>query len=314
MLKLIGRRLLLTIPLLFFVSLIVVGLVQLVPGDPAVTIAGENATVERIAEVRERLGTDDPVVHQYGRLMKGIVTGDLGKSLYSEQNVLDAMITALPVTLSLAGLGLFFVALFGIPFGLFAGTRPGSLTDRVISILVAMGVAAPGYWIGIIMIIVFGLNLKWFPTGIYVNLRDNPAGWLYHLLMPAFALSLAGIVEVTRQLRSSMKETMLADFVRTARAKGLPARTVVMKHAFKNAAVPLVTVLGLQVNTLLGGAIALELVFGLSGVGALAVRAVSNQDIPVIQGIVLLSVVVVTVSNLLVDLAYGWLNPKVRAQ
>lgn len=314
MLKLIGRRLLLTIPLLFFVSLIVVGLVQLVPGDPAVTIAGENATPERIAEVRERLGTDDPVIEQYGRLMKGIVTGDLGKSLYSEQNVLDAMVTALPVTLSLAGLALLFVALFGIPFGLFAGTRPGSLTDRVISILVAMGVAAPGYWIGIIMIIVFGLNLKWFPTGIYVNLRDDPSGWLYHLLMPAFALSLAGIVEVTRQLRSSMKETMLADFVRTARAKGLPARLVVMKHAFKNAAVPLVTVLGLQVNTLLGGAIALELVFGFSGVGALAVRAVSNQDIPVIQGIVLLSVIVVTISNLLVDLAYGWLNPKVRAQ
>lgn len=314
MLKLIGRRLLLTIPLLFFVSLIVVGLVQLVPGDPAVTIAGENATVERIAEVRERLGTDDPVVHQYARLMKGIATGDLGKSLYSEQKVLDALFTALPVTLSLAGLALVFVALLGIPFGLFAGTRPGSITDRVISILVAIGVAAPGYWIGIIMIIVFGLNLKWFPTGIYVNLRDDPAGWLNHLIMPAFALSLAGIVEVTRQLRSSMKETMLADFVRTARAKGLPGRLVVMKHAFKNAAVPLVTVLGLQVNTLLGGAIALELVFGLSGVGALAVRAVQNQDIPVIQGIVLVSVVVVTVSNLLVDLAYGWLNPKVRAQ
>jgi peptide/nickel transport system permease protein len=314
MLKLIGRRLLLTLPLLFFVSLIVVGLVQLVPGDPAVTIAGENATVERIAEVRERLGTDDPIIAQYARLMKGIATGDLGKSLYSEQKVLDALFTALPVTLSLAGLALLFVALLGIPFGLFAGTRPGSITDRVISILVAIGVAAPGYWIGIIMIIVFGLNLKWFPTGIYVNLRDDPAGWLNHLIMPSFALSLAGIVEVTRQLRSSMKETMLADFVRTARAKGLPGRLVVMKHAFKNAAVPLVTVLGLQVNTLLGGAIALELVFGLSGVGALAVRAVQNQDIPVIQGIVLVSVVVVTVSNLLVDLAYGWLNPKVRAQ
>lgn len=312
--KLILRRLLLTIPLLFLVSLIVFGLAQLVPGDPAVTIAGENATPERIAEIRELLGTNDPALNQYGRLVKGVVTGDLGKSLYSERTVVDAIRTALPVTLSLAGMALLMVALIGIPFGLFAGTRPGSITDRIITIVAAMGVAAPGYWIGIILIIVFGLNLEWFPTGLYVNFRDNPAEWAYHLFLPALALSLAGIVEVTRQLRSSMKETMLTDYVRTARAKGLPARIVVMKHAFKNAAVPLVTVLGLQVNTLLGGAIALELVFGFSGVGALAVRAVQNRDIPVLQGIVILSVIVVTVSNLLVDLAYGWLNPKVRAQ
>jgi peptide/nickel transport system permease protein len=312
--KLIGRRLLLTVPLLFFVSLIVFGLAQLVPGDPAVTIAGENATPERIEEIREKLGINDPALVQYGRLVKGVVTGDLGKSLYSEQKVVDAITTALPVTLSLAGLALFFVALIGIPFGLFAGTRPGSLVDRVITVVAAMGVAAPGYWVGIILIIVFGLRLEWFPTGLYVKLTENPLQWFHHLVLPAFALSLAGIVEVTRQLRSSMKETMLTDFVRTAKAKGLRARSVVLKHAFKNAAVPTVTVLGLQVNTLLGGAIALEFVFGLSGVGALAVRAVQNRDLPVLQGIVILSVLVVTISNLLVDLVYGWLNPKVRAQ
>lgn len=312
--KLIGRRLLLTVPLLFFVSLIVFGLAQLVPGDPAVTIAGENATPERIEEIREKLGINDPALVQYGRLVKGVATGDLGKSLYSEQKVVDAITTALPVTLSLAGLALFFVALIGIPFGLFAGTRPGSLADRIITVVAAMGVAAPGYWVGIILIIVFGLRLEWFPTGLYVKLTENPLQWFNHLVLPAFALSLAGIVEVTRQLRSSMKETMLTDFVRTARAKGLRARSVVLKHAFKNAAVPTVTVLGLQVNTLLGGAIALEFVFGLSGVGALAVRAVQNRDLPVLQGIVILSVLVVTISNLLVDLVYGWLNPKVRAQ
>lgn len=312
--KLIGRRLLLTVPLLFFVSLIVFGLAQLVPGDPAVTIAGENATPERIEEIREKLGINDPALVQYGRLVKGVVTGDLGKSLYSEQKVVDAITTALPVTLSLAGLALLFVAIIGIPFGLFAGTRPGSLVDRIITVVAAMGVAAPGYWVGIILIIVFGLRLEWFPTGLYVKLTENPLQWFHHLVLPAFALSLAGIVEVTRQLRSSMKETMLTDFVRTAKAKGLRARTVVLKHAFKNAAVPTVTVLGLQVNTLLGGAIALEFVFGLSGVGALAVRAVQNRDLPVLQGIVILSVLVVTISNLLVDLVYGWLNPKVRAQ
>ncbi len=312
--KLIGRRMVLTIPLLFFVSLIVFGLAQLVPGDPAVTIAGENATPERIEEVREKLGINDPALVQYGRLIGGVAQGDLGTSLYSEQKVTDAIFTALPVTLSLAGLALFFVVLVGIPFGLLAGTRPGSLLDRVLIGAAALGVAAPGYWIGIIMIIVFGLNLGWFPTGLYVKLTDNPLDWLYHMAMPAFALSLAGIVEVTRQLRSSMRDTMLQDYIRTAKAKGLSSKLVILKHALKNAAVPVVTVIGLQVNVLLGGAIALELVFGLSGVGALAVRAVQNRDVPVIQGIVILSVIVVTVSNLLVDLAYGWLNPKVRAQ
>lgn len=312
--KVIGRRLLLTIPLLFFVSLIVFALAQLVPGDPAVTIAGEQATAARIEEIRDKLGINDPALVQYGRLVGGVAQGDLGTSLYSEQKVTDALFTALPITLSLAGLALLFVIVVGIPFGLLAGTRPGSLLDRILTAVAALGVAAPGYWVGILLIIVFGLGLGWFPTGLYVPFGDSPTRWLYHLILPAFALSLAGIVEVTRQLRSSMRDAMTADYVRTARAKGLRNRTVVLKHALKNAAVPLVTVLGLQVNVLLGGAIALELVFGFSGVGALAVRAVQNRDIPVIQGIVLLSVIVVSLSNLLVDLAYGWLNPKVRAQ
>jgi peptide/nickel transport system permease protein len=312
--KLIVRRLLLTIPLLFVVSLIVFGLAKLVPGDPAVTIAGENATIERIEQIRERLGENDPAIVQYGRLIKGVFTGDLGTSLYSEQKVTDAITTALPVTLSLAGLALLFVVLFGVSFGLLAGSRPGSIIDRILTLVAALGVAAPGYWVGIILIIVFGLNLGWFPTGLYVKITDNPLDWLYHLLLPAFALSLAGIVEVTRQLRGSLRDTMQQDYVRTAKAKGLSGRLVILKHALKNAAIPVVTVIGLQVNALLGGAIALELVFGFSGVGALAVRAVVNRDLPIIQGIVLLSVFVVTISNLLVDLAYGWLNPKVRAQ
>lgn len=312
--KVIARRLLLTVPLLFFVSLIVFALAQLVPGDPAVTIAGEQATAARIEEIRDKLGINDPALVQYGRLVGGVAQGDLGTSLYSEQKVTDALFTALPITLSLAGLALLFVIVVGIPFGLLAGTRPGSLVDRILTAVAALGVAAPGYWVGILLIIVFGLGLGWFPTGLYVPFGDSPTRWLYHLILPAFALSLAGIVEVTRQLRGSMRDAMTADYVRTARAKGLRHRTVVLKHALKNAAVPLVTVLGLQVNVLLGGAIALELVFGFSGVGALAVRAVQNRDIPVIQGIVLLSVIVVSLSNLLVDLAYGWLNPKVRAQ
>ena len=312
--KLIGRRLLLTIPLLFIVSLMVFSLSQLVPGDPAITIAGETATPERIAEIRQKLGQDKPLPQQYLDMMTGIAQGDLGTSLYSTQEVSSALRNAIPATLSLASLALVFVIVIGIPFGVLAGTHPGSVIDRILTGLVALGVAAPAYWVGMILLIVFALNLGWFPTTQYVPLADGIGPWFHHLVLPAFALSLAGIVETTRQLRSSMQEVMHQDFIRTARSKGLPHRSVVYKHALKAAVSPAVTVIGLQVNSLLGGAIAVELVFNLNGIGLLAVRAVQNQDVPIIQGIVLVSVVVVTFSNLIVDVIYGRLNPKVLAQ
>ncbi len=312
--KLIGRRLLLTIPLLLIVSLMVFSLSQLIPGDPAITIAGETATPERVEEIREKLGQNKPLPEQYIDMMTGIAQGDLGTSLYSTQEVSSALGNAIPATLSLALLALVFVVVIGIPFGVLAGTHPGSLIDRILTGVVALGVAAPAYWVGMILLIVFALNLGWFPTTQYVPLSDGIGEWFHHLVLPAIALSLAGIVETTRQLRSSMQDVMHQDFIRTARSKGLPRRTVVYKHALKAAVSPAITVIGLQVNSLLGGAIAVELVFNLNGIGLLAVRAVQNQDVPVIQGIVLVSVIVVTFSNLLVDVVYGLLNPKVLAQ
>lgn len=312
--KLIGRRLMLTIPLLLLVSLMVFSLSQLIPGDPAITIAGETATPERVQEIREKLGQDKPLPEQYVDMMTGIAQGDLGTSLYSTQKVSSALGNAIPATLSLAFLALVFVIVIGIPFGVLAGTRPGSLIDRILTGVVALGVAAPAYWVGMLLLIVFALNLGWFPTTQYVPLSEGVGEWFHHLVLPAFALSLAGIVETTRQLRSSMQDVMHQDFIRTARSKGLPHRSVVYKHALKTAVSPAITIIGLQVNSLLGGAIAVELVFNLNGIGLLAVRAVQNQDVPVIQGIVLVSVVVVTFSNLIVDVVYGLLNPKVLAQ
>ena len=314
MLKMILRRILLTIPLLFLVTLIVFGLAQLVPGDPAVTLAGESASAEQIEQIREQLGLNDPVLVQYGRMLSDLVRGDLGHSLFSTQRVTAALAQALPITLSLAGLALFLVALVGLTFGLLAGMRPGSLLDRMLTLIAALGVAAPAYWVGMILVIVFSFELGLLPAALFVPFGESPTEWFKHLLLPAIALSLAGIVEVTRQLRGSLGDTMQQDYIRTARAKGLRGRTVVLKHALKNAAVPVVTVIGLQVNVLLGGAIAVEQVFGLNGIGGLAVKAVRDRDLPVIQGVVLVSVLVVTVSNLLVDLAYGWLNPRVRAR
>lgn len=313
MLRMIVRRILLTIPLLFLVTLIVFALSQLVPGDPAVTLAGENASQEQIDEIREKLGFNDPLIVQYANLVKGLVTGDLGTSLYSTQTVTAALGQALPVTLSLASLALLMVIIIGTVFGALAGMKPGSILDRSLTVIASLGVAAPAYWVGMILIIVFTFQLEWLPGALYVPFGDSPWEWLKHLLMPAFALALAGIVEVTRQLRGSLRDTMQLDYIRTARAKGMRQRTVVGRHAMKNAAIPVVTVIGLQVNVLLGGAIAVEQVFGLNGIGQLAVKSVRDRDLPMMQGIVLVSVIVVTASNLIVDLLYGWLNPRVRA-
>jgi peptide/nickel transport system permease protein len=313
MVKLIIRRILLTIPLLFLVTVIVFSLSQLVPGDPAVTLAGESATKEQITEIRDKLGFDDPLVVQYGHMVKGLATGDLGTSLYSTQTVTAALGQALPVTLSLAALALVLVVVIGVTFGVLAGMRPGSILDRMLTLVASLGVAAPAYWVGMILVIVFTFQFDLLPGALYVDWADSKAEWLKHLILPAFALALAGIVEVTRQLRGSLRDTMQLDYIRTAQAKGMRQRTVIMKHGLKNAAIPVVTVIGLQVNALLGGAIAVEQVFGFNGIGGLAVKAVRDRDLPVMQGIVLVSVVVVTVSNLLVDLAYGYLNPRVRA-
>ena len=310
--RLILRRILLTIPMFFLVTLIVFGLAQLIPGDPAVTLAGESATEEQIESIREELGFNDPLLVQYLDLVGGLFTGDLGTSLYSTQTVVDAIKQALPITLSLAGLAFFFVIVIGITFGLLAGSRPGSVLDRVLTLVAALGVAAPGYWVGMILIIVVALNWELLPAGLYVPFGDDPVEWFKHLLLPAFALALAGIVEVTRQLRGALQDTMQQDYIRTAKSKGLRSRSVIMKHGFKNAAIPVITVIGLQVNVLLGGAVAIEQVFGMNGLGQLAVKSVRDRDVPMMQGIVLVSVVVVTVTNLIVDVGYGYLNPRVR--
>ena len=313
MLRMIVRRILLTIPLLFLVTLIVFALSQMVPGDPAVTLAGESATQEQIDEINEKLGFNDPLVVQYANMVKGLVTGDLGTSLYSTQTVTAALGQALPATLSLASLALIMVIVVGTVFGVLAGMKPGSTLDRSLTVVASLGVAAPAYWVGMILVIVFTFQLGWLPGSLYVPFRDSPWEWFKHLLLPAFALALAGIVEITRQLRGSLRDTMQLDYIRTARAKGMRQRTVVGKHAMKNAAIPVVTVIGLQVNVLLGGAIAVEQVFGINGLGQLAVKSVRDRDLPMMQGIVLVSVIVVTASNLIVDLLYGWLNPRVRA-
>jgi peptide/nickel transport system permease protein len=312
MLRFVLQRLLATIPLLLIVSLLVFSLVLLIPGDPAFQLAGEDATPEEVEAIREAMGLNDPVMVRYVRWLGGVVQGDLGTSLFSDQPVLDVLLERLPVTLSLAVTAILISLAIAIPAGIIAGTRPGSPADRVVTVVSSVGLAVPNFWLGLMLVLLLAIRHAWFPATGYVPISDSLSGWWAHIVLPAFTLGLAAAAILTRQLRGAMVDVMDQDYVRTARAKGLPERAVTVKHAFKNAAIPMVTILGVQTNSLLGGTIIVEQIFGMPGIGQLAVASVFTRDLPMIQGVVIMAVVVAVLVNLLVDVSYGYFNPKVR--
>jgi peptide/nickel transport system permease protein len=314
MLRFILQRLLALIPLLLIVSLMVFSLVLLIPGDPAYLLAGEDATPEEVEAIREDMGLNRPVLVRYVAWLGAVVQGDLGTSLFSDQPVLDVILERLPVTLSLALAAAGFALVISIPAGLVAGTRPGRLADRVVTVGSSIGLAIPNFWLGLMLVLVLAINNPWFPATGYTPIRDSVVGWWQHIVLPAFTLGLSASAILTRQLRGAMIEVMQQDYVRTARAKGLPYRKVVAKHALKNAAIPMVTIFGLQVNGLLGGTVIIEQIFGMPGIGQLAVASVFTRDLPMIQGVVIMAVFVAVLVNLLVDISYGYFNPKVRPQ
>lgn len=312
MLVFLGRRVLALVPLLFVVSLIVFALVPLVPGDPAITLAGENATAEQVEAIRQSLGLNDPLLTQYGRWISGLVTLDFGVSLVNGQSVLDAVVFRLPVTLSLTLAAVLIALLIAVPLGVAAARRPGSWIDRIAMLGATIGVAVPSFWLAGLLVIFFVVQNRFFPAIGYVPLGEDPILWLRHITLPALALGVATSAELARQIRGSLINVLQQDYVRTARAKGLRERAVTYKHALKNAAVPVVTVLGLQITHLLGGTVIIEYMFGLPGLGSLAITSVLGGDIAMIQGIVVLVTLIVVTVNILVDLSYGYFNPKVR--
>lgn len=314
MAKLIAQRIVSFVPQLFLVSLIVFCLVLVVPGDPALTLAGEEPQPETVQKIREDLGFDDPLVTQYGRMVGRLLQGDLGTSLTSSQKVSDSLKEYAPVTLSLTLIAMTFAILIGVPLGVLAAYHSGKALDRFFMLLATLGVAAPGFFVGMMLVVLFAIRNRWFPSVSYIPFSEDPLQWARHLVLPGFALGFAASAEIARQLRSAMKDALGQDYVRTARAKGLYAPKVVLKHALKNAAVNLVTVIGLQTTVLLGGALVMERVFALPGLGSLAVNAVRSKDLPMLQGIVLVGVVVSMMVNLLVDLSYGYFNPRMRAK
>ena len=306
------RRLLLVVPVMLIVSLLSFSLILLVPGDPAVTIAGQSATREQIAAIREALGLNRPLIVQYFSWLGHALTGDFGNSLSTGQPVVGSILDKLPVMLSLAGGALVVAVLLGFPAGVAAAVRRDGLVDRLLGIGAATGLALPSYFVGMLLIIVVALNLAWLPPTGYTALATDPVDWLAHLVLPCIALGLVPAAVLARQLRGAMVTALDQDYVRTADAKGLLRQDVVFRHALKNAAIAPLTALGTQFALVVGGSVVVEQVFGIPGLGTLAVNAVQNRDIPLIQGIVVFTALMVQAINLLIDISYGWLNPRVR--
>jgi peptide/nickel transport system permease protein len=315
MARLIGRRLLATVPILLIVSFLVFGLIALVPGDAAVTLAGgQNATRERIAEVRDQLHLDEPFIAQYGRWLGDAVQGDLGTSLYSGEPVSDDIARKFPITLGLVLAAMVVALLLGTPLGVLSALRPGSWVDRGSRAGASLGLAIPGFWLAVELVALFAVTWKLLPPSGYEGITKDPVQWLRYITLPAVALGIVAAASLARQLRAALIDALDTQYARTAWAKGAPTRTVVLKHALKNAAIPAVTVLGLQFGFLIGGSVIIEEIFSIPGIGPYFIHAVTSFDVPVIQGVTLLFTFVAIGTSLLVDLSYGLLNPKVRVR
>lgn len=306
------RRLLSAIPVLFIVSLISFGLMRLIPGDPAAAIAGIAATPAQIEQLRRDLGLDEPLLMQLLHYYQGLLQGDFGKSLLLGKGVLAATMERLPVTIGLSLYALVLTLLIGVASGIIAALRQNTWVDQVAMMIAMLGISIPGFFLGLLMIIFFAVQLGWLPSGGYVPFSQDPIGWLRSTTMPAISLALLQAGLLARITRSGMLEVLRQDYVRTARAKGLPERQVILKHALANALIPIVTVIGIIISLLLSGAVVTEALFSLPGMGQLLTQAVLSRDYPMVQGGLLLVTTFLVLVNILVDVLYALIDPRVR--
>jgi peptide/nickel transport system permease protein len=306
------RRLLSAIPVLFIVSLISFGLMRLIPGDPAAAIAGTSATPAQIEQLRRDLGLDEPLLMQLLHYYQGLLKGDFGKSLLLGKGVLAATMERLPVTIGLSLYALVLTLLIGVASGIIAALRQNTWVDQVAMMIAMLGISIPNFFLGLLMIIFFAVQLGWLPSGGYVPFSQDPIGWLRSTTMPAISLALLQAGLLARITRSGMLEVLRQDYVRTARAKGLPERQVILKHALANALIPIVTVVGIIISLLLSGAVVTEALFSLPGMGQLLTQAVLSRDYPMVQGGLLLVTTFLVLVNILVDVLYALIDPRVR--
>jgi peptide/nickel transport system permease protein len=306
------RRLVTLIPTLVFVSMLIFSLQQLLPGDPALVLAGEDPSPEAIAHIRAKLHLDDPLPVRYGYWIAGVLQGDLGESARTHQPVLELILQKLPVTIELALLALLIALVISIPAGIVSAVYKGSAVDTGATVFALTGLSTPNFWLGIMLILLFSVELGWLPASGYVSPFENLRSNLASMIMPAFVLGNAIAASLMRHMRSSMLQELSADYVRTARAKGLSERVVVLKHALRNALTPVITLGALELGTLLSGAVLTEQVFTIPGFGKLIIDAVFNRDYAVVQGVVLVTATTYIMLNLFADMAYFVLNPRLR--
>lgn len=297
---------------LWLITVIAFGLVLLVPGNPAVTLAGEFPSEEQVAQVEQQLGLDDPYIEQYARWVGDAARGDLGTSLRTGRDVTDEIFARLPVTFSLTLFAVAFGLIIAVPLGTIAAVRRGSLLDRALTVGSTLGVAIPNFFVAIVLVIFVALQTDFLPATGYVGPSESWLEWFKHCTLPGLALGAALGAELARQVRSSLIGVLESDYLRTARAKGVPSSKILLKHAYRNAAIPVVTILGAQIAALIGGTIIIEQIFAMPGLGGLAVVAVRSQDIPVVQGVVVVVGVLVLAVNMIVDFSYGLLDPRTR--
>jgi peptide/nickel transport system permease protein len=310
--KYLARRLASILPTLFFVTILIFGLQQLLPGDPAVVLAGEDQDPTVIAYLREKLHLDEPFPVRYAYWLGGVVKGDLGDSLRIQKPVTELILEKLPVTLQLAAMAMLIALAIGITAGIVSAVMKGSAWDYAANVFALWGLSTPNFWLGIILILLFSVQLGWLPASGYVSPFEDLKANLASMLMPAFVLGNAIAAVLMRHTRSAMLQVLNSDYVRTARAKGLHERVVVLKHALRNALVPVITLGALEFGTLLSGAVLTEQVFSIPGFGKLIVDAVFNRDYAVVQGVVLVTATAYITLNLLADLGYFLVNPRMR--
>ena len=304
MLNYLIKRLISTIPVLIGISLLLFFMLRMLPGDPAQVLAGQMATPEEIENIRHQLGLDRPIYEQYAVFLSRLVRLDLGRSARTQNPVIDEVWARLPNTLTLSVVAIALACLFGIPAGIISAVRPYSWVDYLVTLSALFGISMPAFWLGLMLVVVFSVVLKWLPAG-------GTGSW-QHVILPSITLAALMIAFIARMTRSTLLETLSLDFTTTARSKGLPEKVVIIKHALRNALIPIITVVGLQFGFLLGGAVLTETVFAWPGLGRLIVDSILARDYPMIQGAILIFGLLYVFVNLIIDLIYAFVDPRIR--
>jgi len=294
------------------VAIVAFSILHIIPGNPAALMLGMEATTEQIEEMTKELGLDKPILEQFVIWSNNLIRGDFGNSYFINRPVLSLIFEKISITLSIAILAELVAVLIAIPLGVFSAVKHNTIYDQLFMTLAVFGICIPSFWLAIIFILTFSVILRWFPVQGYIPITESFLGWIRHLTLPAIALGIRHSGLIARMTRSSMLEVLGADYIRTLRSKGLAEKNVVFNHALKNSVIPVVTVIGLSFTALLGGALIIETIFALPGIGRLMLSAIQRRDYPVVQGILIIFAVICVVMNLLVDIIYVYLDPRIK--